>query len=125
MNKKNNKGFTLIEMLVVIAIIAILVAIIIPIVGNSTKKAKAAADAANLRSLKAEATTMYLGGEDASSKNLVFTAPSGFAVTVDAPKGQSADVKGQSGNVVMSGNDILATYGGHDIAYFAKEAGEN
>ena len=51
---KGKKGFTLIEMLVVIAIIAILVAIIVPVVSNSTKKAKAATDAANLRSVAAE-----------------------------------------------------------------------
>ena len=52
---KGKKGFTLIEMLVVIAIIAVLVAIIVPVVSNSTKKAKAATDAANLRSAMAEA----------------------------------------------------------------------
>ena len=46
---RNKKGFTLIEMLVVIAIIAILVAVIIPTVSSSTDKAKAATDAANLR----------------------------------------------------------------------------
>ena len=50
MNRKK-KGFTLIEMLAVIAIISILVAIIVPAVGNSTVKAKAATDAANLRSI--------------------------------------------------------------------------
>ena len=46
----NKKGFTLIEMLVVIAIIAVLVSIIIPTVTSATTKAEAAADAANLRS---------------------------------------------------------------------------
>lgn len=51
MPKANRKGFTLIEMLVVIAIIAILVAIIIPVVSNATTMAKAATDAANLRSI--------------------------------------------------------------------------
>lgn len=48
-NKK--KGFTLIEMLVVIAIIAILVSIIVPVTSNANKKSKAAADAANLRTV--------------------------------------------------------------------------
>lgn len=61
MKKLNKKGFTLIEMLVVIAIIAILVAIIIPTVSNATEKAKEAADAANIRSLAAEAEIEYLG----------------------------------------------------------------
>lgn len=48
---RNKKGFTLIEMLVVIAIIAVLVSIIVPTIANSTAKAKAATDAANLRSV--------------------------------------------------------------------------
>ena len=62
MNKMNKKGFTLIEMLVVIAIIAVLVAIIIPVVGNSTAKAQAATDAANLRSAQASLTIAVLNG---------------------------------------------------------------
>lgn len=61
--KMNKKGFTLIEMLVVIAIIAILVAIVIPVVGNATEKAKEAKDAANIRSVVAELTIAKLTGE--------------------------------------------------------------
>lgn len=49
--QKSKKGFTLIEMLAVIAIIAVLVAIIVPAVSNSTQKAEAAVDAANLRNV--------------------------------------------------------------------------
>ncbi len=48
---RKNKGFTLIEMLMVIAIIAVLVSIVIPTVSAATTKAQAAADAANLRSV--------------------------------------------------------------------------
>lgn len=51
MQNKKQKGFTLIEMLVVIAIIAILVSIVVPVTSNASKKAKAAADAANLRTV--------------------------------------------------------------------------
>ena len=46
---RKKKGFTLIEMLVVIAIVSILVAIVIPGVSNASKRARAATDAANLR----------------------------------------------------------------------------
>ena len=61
MNKRlNKKGFTLIEMLVVIAIIAVLVAIIIPVVVSSTDKAEAATDAANLRSVLGEANSLLM-----------------------------------------------------------------
>lgn len=62
MNKMNKKGFTLIEMLVVIAIIAVLVSIIIPVVGNSTAKAAAATNAANLRSVLAQCTIEQMNG---------------------------------------------------------------
>ena len=48
---RSKKGFTLIEMLVVIAIIAVLVSVIIPTVTSATDKAEAAADAANLRAI--------------------------------------------------------------------------
>lgn len=58
--KRSKKGFTLIEMLVVIAIIAILVAIIIPVVGTSTAKAAAATNAANLRAVESQLTIMRL-----------------------------------------------------------------
>ncbi len=73
MNKMNKKGFTLIEMLVVIAIIAVLVAIIIPVVGNSTAKAEAATDAANLRSAKAALTIAVLNN-GAPSADTTYTA---------------------------------------------------
>ena len=56
----DKKGFTLIEMLVVIAIIAVLVAIIIPVVVSSTDKAEAAADAANLRNVLGQANTLLM-----------------------------------------------------------------
>lgn len=48
---RSKKGFTLIEMLVVIAIIAILISVVIPTVRSSTTKAQAATDAANLRNV--------------------------------------------------------------------------
>ena len=63
MKKFNKKGFTLIEMLAVIAIIAVLVAIIIPVVGNSTTKANAATNAANLRSAAATISIEYMEGK--------------------------------------------------------------
>lgn len=60
---RSKKGFTLIEMLVVIAIIAVLVSIIIPVVGNTTIQAKAATDVANLRNVYAELNIHVINGD--------------------------------------------------------------
>ena len=46
---KNKKGFTLMEMLIVVAIIAILIAIAIPTFASSLNKARVATDEANIR----------------------------------------------------------------------------
>lgn len=60
--KKNNQGFTLIEMLMVVAVIAVLVSIIVPRVSNASDKSAAAADAANLRTARATIATGILEG---------------------------------------------------------------
>ena len=57
---KNKKGFTLMEMLIVVAIIAVLVAIAIPVYQGQVHKAKVAADWANLRAYYAELQLDYL-----------------------------------------------------------------
>ena len=58
--KKNNKGFTLAELLIVVAIIAVLVAIAIPVFTTQLEKSREAADLANLRSAYAEQMTELL-----------------------------------------------------------------
>lgn len=50
----NKKGFTLMEMLIVVAIIAVLVAIAIPVFNGALTKSKEAADVANIRATYAE-----------------------------------------------------------------------
>ncbi len=51
---KSKKGFTLMEMLIVVAIIAILIAIAIPSFSSALNKAKKSTDDANIRSAYAE-----------------------------------------------------------------------
>lgn len=77
--KMNKKGFTLIEMLVVIAIIAILVSIVVPTVTNSTEKAKETADAANIRSIVSEITIAGMtAGTDQTSDAYTMTQTGDF-----------------------------------------------
>ena len=60
---RNKKGFTLIEMLVVIAIISVLVSIIVPTIKDSTARARATADAANLRTVLGLLNVHVVNGE--------------------------------------------------------------
>ena len=52
--KKNTKGFTLAEVLIVVAVIAVLVAISIPIFTSQLHKARVATDWANVRAYYAQ-----------------------------------------------------------------------
>ena len=52
--KSNKKGFTIMEMLIVVAIIAVLAAIAIPTFNGALTKSKEAADVANVRAAYAE-----------------------------------------------------------------------
>lgn len=74
----NKKGFTLMEMLIVVAIIAVLVAIAIPTFSGALTKSKEAADVANIRAAYAEYQVKVINGEKdvtwAPPANLNYTA---------------------------------------------------
>ena len=130
----NKKGFTLIEMLVVIAIIAVLVAIIIPVVSSATDKAAAATNAANLRAIKAEATTDLLNGASDTTGYVKFTPKSADGKTAaklqvqdSAPLSKKCgdcgkDVKAEC--FIDSTGNVSVYYGNYTISDFAKVAEE-
>lgn len=117
--KMNKKGFTLIEMLVVIAIIAILVAIIVPTVTNSTKKAACAANAANVRSVAAEVAILDLttdGGITLPASGL----PSG--ITAPTMKAVTGVGSGTDWVVTKSATEYTVTYAGLTAAQWGEAA---
>jgi len=130
MNKLNKKGFTLIEMLVVIAIIAVLVSIIIPVVSGSTDKAAAAANAANLRSMKAEAVTAMLAGKTTSTANVTVTygndgKVSSIAPTASAPVAKACGTvaKGTAAKFYLASNgDVIPYYSTTELSAVPDDA---
>ena len=71
--RKNEKGFTLAELLIVVAIIGVLVAVSIPIFTSQLNKAREATDIANERAAKAAAVAAYLtADEGATSGNTTY-----------------------------------------------------
>ena len=69
----NKKGFTLMEMLIVVAIIAVLVGIAIPTMSNQLEKGREATDAANIRALYAEAMVEYLNSDVSAQVTKTYT----------------------------------------------------
>lgn len=103
MKKMNNKGFTLMEVLIVVAIIAVLVAIAIPVLTGQLEKAREATDLANIRAAYAEAAVEVLTNEAGTasvvSEKMVQTSKSW--TTVDSPRiGGTAVPAVEKGNVV-------------------------
>lgn len=89
--KSNKKGFTIMEMLIVVAIIVVLAAIAIPTFSGALTKSKEATDVANIRAAYAEmqvkiltedeavptdentAKTAFYNPDENKSKNAVYT----------------------------------------------------
>ena len=86
--KKNNKGFTLMEMLIVVAIIAVLIAIAIPTFTGSLDKARLAADEANVRAAYSEAMSKYLLNDFAQTTDTSITVTTAATMKTTCTNGK-------------------------------------
>lgn len=93
---KNKKGFTLMEMLIVVAIIVILVAVSMPVFSSQLTKAKDAANEANERAARAVAVAEYLNPDGAKTGTFNYDAVNGkleaTSVTVEGYGKKTDDV---------------------------------
>lgn len=119
MDKRKNKGFTLMEMLIVVAIIAILIAIAIPMMRGQMHKTQVAADIANARAYFAamEAEYMLTGEYDPTIGDDMWT---GITDTLNFPDGQVIKLKAGQCSIIRPTDDKLGTFG-YQIHYFCNQ----
>lgn len=83
--KRENKGFTIAELLIVVAIIAVLVAVAIPTFSNSLESSRQGVDVANLRNAYAQLRLALiqgrLGGQPLDGSFMVYDLESGEFIT--------------------------------------------
>ena len=96
----NKKGFTLIEMLIVVAIMVILVAVAVPTFSGSLNDAKVAVDAANLDAAESQAIATYMKELNSTTKTVVDNCyydikEKKFVSEAPAAYGESSDNKGK------------------------------
>ena len=120
--RKNNKGFTLAELLIVVAIIGVLVAVSIPIFTTQLEKSRENTDIANLRAAKAAAIAMQLNDIDwtatgAQDGYVITTATAGHAVATayfDAAAGVlkgTAPTQGYGKGTAKDGGAVNTVFG--------------
>ena len=101
---KNRKGFTLMEMLIVVAIIAILVIIAIPTFNSALAKARAATDVANIRSGYAAALVeaMTNGVDKTADNNTYYLLKDGSVSNAAADATNRYTTQGESKNATAN-----------------------
>ena len=99
------KGFTLMEMMIVVAIIAVLIAIIVPTFKSALDRANAAADEANLRAYYAEVMANSI------LENKPLSAPTGGDKITITVSGVQYKLHGKA-EFKVDDNQLIITYTG-------------
>lgn len=108
--KKDNKGFTLVELVIVVAILAILVGILAPQYTKYVEKSRKAADASNLENLVTAFKTAASDGND--------QVPAGtYTITINktAAKGSTATtLTAPAETTKTTVESVIESYAGSD-----------
>lgn len=107
--KKNNKGFTLVELVIVVAILAILVGILAPQYTKYVEKSRKSADASNLEEL---VTSVKVAASD-NAYDVVQAADATYLLEMTS-KGTSLTNKNLGGTVPTGLTDALKEYAGNN-----------
>ncbi len=120
--ESGRRGFTLMEMLVVVAIVAVLVAIVIPTVIASLEKSRKAADMADARGILAVLSTGYLDG-DIRFTTETFEGHPVCAAVVVSKEGMQCFVSGATEIQGVSYDNSGGAYGHERMQAYLSAAG--
>ncbi len=113
MKKRNKKGFTLIELVVVIAILGILAAILVPVISGFIETANQATDNANAR-LVYQAGAMWFAANNASDDDLVYSEIGTYLGSGSMPTAKSTTYgPGTFSCAVTSAGVVTVSVNGH------------
>ena len=110
---KKKKGFTLVELIIVIAVIAVLAAVAIPKFGKVKEDANLRADQANAKIIATAVSSAVADGLDPTTG--VVNSSSNFITYIDgqsAPKSKTKDSTGFSVAYTSTGGTIVTVIGG-------------
>ena len=105
--KKKKKGFTLLELLVVLAILAILIAIAIPVYKNQKEKAAITAHNANVRVLETALESYKQDHNGELPKDIDDLDPEYIKSVPKVPASENVKLKGKSYEIDKKNGNII------------------
>ncbi len=110
---KSKKGFTLVELMIVVVIMAILVAVAVPIFSAVTKNARIKTCAANRREIVSQVNGYLMGNIDGKQH----TSAGSFTITSDGSKGEIEGAVVGSGTAATDAEVTIYTNLFQEIPY--------